>query len=327
MRRQKARSFVSSVVGMCVVGVGFGGCKSLPDGSSSEPLGTATNGASDLDTSNGLSALNGLNGINGLNGSNGLNGINGLNTANGFTAQNGLNTANGLSSINGFTSQNGFNGVNGLNTANGFTSQNGFGSINGLNLGGGLATQNGIGAAAGLMTSDGGRKVVTYLVKCALPAGKTISKTVAGVTYQFPGLIGLAPMWETGACDRNCQEWVSACMISLVNTTGTHVPLWMVGRNPALGFGQNASYPYQEGSFFGNIFVSPPQAYYCAGRDFTVDPVPGRIGGVQTGAPYVDPWGASARCDAYCTAADRPFNLDGYKACYGVNNVVTIWRD
>ena len=37
-----------------------------------------------------------------------------------------------------------------------------------------------------------------------------------------------------------------------------------------LGWGQSASYPYQEGSFFGNIFTSPPTMYYCDGKDFAV---------------------------------------------------------
>jgi hypothetical protein len=114
--------------------------------------------------------------------------------------------------------------------------------------------------------------------------------------------------------------------MSLVNTTGQHVPLLMMAQHPAIGMGQSSTYPHQEGSFFGNIFESPPRAYYCGGRDFTVDVVPGRIGAAQTNAPYVNPFGAGGLCDKYCTPADYPYAKDGYKACTGWNRAVTIWR-
>ena len=58
-----------------------------------------------------------------------------------------------------------------------------------------------------------------YLVRCALPASVTLVKAdQKGVKYSFKGQLGLAPAWQTGACDTNCQEIVSACMIALVNT-------------------------------------------------------------------------------------------------------------
>ena len=45
-----------------------------------------------------------------------------------------------------------------------------------------------------------------------------------------------------------------------------------------MGWGKSSNHPYQEGSFFGNIFTSPPQAFYCNGKDFNVGLVPGRLG-------------------------------------------------
>jgi hypothetical protein len=46
--------------------------------------------------------------------------------------------------------------------------------------------------------------------------------------------------------------------------------------------GQGGTFPYQEAVFYGNVFISPPVAGYCIGKDFQ---------GVQsgTGAPMVDP--------------------------------------
>jgi hypothetical protein len=143
--------------------------------------------------------------------------------------------------------------------------------------------------------------------------------------------LGFAPEWETGACGNACQEYVSACLMAHVNTAGAHIPLWLDAYNPNVGWGQSASYPHQEGSFFGNIFVSPPKAYYCNGKDFDQGVVPGRLGASQPGAPYVNPytkgWGwKSTYCKDNCTSADNPHAADGYKACAGHNNVVTVFR-
>src|SRR6516165_11528996 len=71
-------------------------------------------------------------------------------------AENGL-SMNGLS-MNGL-SMNGLS-MNGL-------SMNGL-SMNGLSMNG-LAASNGLSAANGLMTTDGGRQIGKYMVKCALP--------------------------------------------------------------------------------------------------------------------------------------------------------------
>jgi hypothetical protein len=101
----------------------------------------------------------------------------------------------------------------------------------------------------------------------------------------------------------------------------------LVGDSSALGWGQSSSYPNQEGSFFGNIFVSPPTAFYCNGKDFAVGVVPGRIGAGQAGAPYANPFWGSGYCKDNCVPQDQPNQNDGYKACAGWNHVVTVWRN
>jgi hypothetical protein len=217
---------------------------------------------------------------------------------------------------------------NGLRAVNGLKAHNGLDAGSGLALGSGLRTPAGLQSTTGLMTTADGRTTVAYLVRCALPAGHTITKTdQLGASYTFTGEIGLAPEWESGTCGQSCQMWVSACMLSLVNTTGMHYPVWMVGQNPALGWGTNPAYPFQEGSFFGNIFTSPPSAYFCDGRDFGRQPIPGRIGSVQTSPPYTNIYGTSTgRCLPTCTPADYPHAGDGVKACSGWNQVITIWH-
>jgi hypothetical protein len=143
------------------------------------------------------------------------------------------------------------------------------------------------------------------------------------VSYKFTGQLGLAPEWETSACGTDCQENVSACVLAHVNTSGQHVALWLVGSNPALGWGQSSNYPYQEGSFFGNIFVSPPQALYCNGKDFDIGLVPGRLG-ASSSSVYKNPYASgSTYCKDYCSAQGG----DGYKSCGSWKHVITVWRD
>ena len=187
------------------------------------------------------------------------------------------------------------------------------------------------------MTSTTGRTQITYLVRCALPAGHSITKKDdKGISYTFQGLLGMAPEWETGACGTQCQEDVSACMLAHINTAGVHIPLWIVSQNTAVGWGQDPNYTNQEAAFFGNVFNYSAHGndatkgmpwYYCTGAKYNINPPQGRIGSAQTSPPYVNPFGSTyAGCSSYCAAADGTSSNDGWKACYGWNSVVTVWR-
>ena len=219
--------------------------------------------------------------------------------------------------------------TNGLTMINGLTMTNGLTMINGLTMTNGLAGY-GLVSGSDFLNTDEGRTTIAYMVRCALPVGHVITKQdAAGVTYAFPGMIGVAPEWEWGSCSADgCQQQVTACMLAHVNTSGAHIPLWLDGDSSAIGWGLDPAYPYEEGSFFGNIFVSPPVAYYCNGKDFDVGVVPGRLGAGLGDAPYVDPLTSpGGYCRDICTPADIPYQNDGYKACIGYNHVVTVWRN
>jgi len=253
----------------------------------------------------------------------------------GDTVESELVSANGLSLINGLSLTNGLSG-NGL-SGNGL-SGNGL-SGNGLQLN--PLSTTGLTSSTFLMNSAAGRSTLSYLVRCALPAGRTITKTDStGASYSFAGGIGLTPQWETGVCDYTCQQWISACMLAHVNTAGIHVPIWLVGQNSYLGWGQSTDYPNQEGTFFGNIFqvntAGHTDAYYCEGPGFNKTVVDGRLGSTQVGAPYRDMF-ASGYCNINgCTPSDAKTNTvsDGYKACAmgdgamsAWNTMVTVWRN
>ena len=225
-----------------------------------------------------------------------------------------------------------------LASTNGLSVVNGLSIVNGLSLVNGLSTLNGLSAVNGLMTTAVGRTQVAYLVRCALPAGTSIVKTDStGATYTFTGLLGMAPQWQNGSCDTTCQENVSACMLAHVNTAGAHIPLWLVSPNTAVGWGLDPAYPNEEATFFGNIFTMGAHGtsqtsypmYYCAGPQVKVSPPTGRLGSAQTSPPYVNPLGSQyALCSTgySCALADNPYSVDGFKACAGWNNPVTVWR-
>jgi len=128
-----------------------------------------------------------------------------------------------------------------------------------------LASEQGLATDHGLLLDPARRDAVRYLVECALPAGRSITKHVGGQALVFQGAIGLAPEWEDEACDQDCQEWVSACLLARTNVSGKTVSIWMRADHPAIGEGTHSSHPTHEASFFGNLFTDPPAQHYCQG--------------------------------------------------------------
>jgi hypothetical protein len=251
------------------------------------------------------------------------------------TGESELVATNGLSMLNGLSLTNGLSG-NGL-SGNGLSGN----GLKGQALVVSPLASTGLTSSTYLMNSADGRSTLSYLVRCALPTGHSITKTDStGASYTFAGGIGLTPQWETGTCDGDCQRWISACLLAHVNTAGIHVPIWIVGQNTNLGWGQSTSYPNQEGTFFGNIFttneVGHTDAYYCEGPGFDKTVVDGRLGSNQVGAPYRDTFSGGYCNYNGCLASDIATNgvPDGYKVCSmgdGAmttwNQLVTVWRD
>jgi hypothetical protein len=168
---------------------------------------------------------------------------------------------------------------------------------------------------------------VSYIVRCALPAGHSITKKDQyGNNYTFNGALGLAPGWESGPTTQNDRYWISSCLMAHINTSGKHIPLYLDGPNP-LGWGRSNAYPIQEGTFVGDLFTSPPVARYCGGRGFGSNVVAGRIGDDnQHGQPYSVMRSSSGdtSCDVVCTGNASG---DGYTNCGGMaGNPITVWR-
>jgi hypothetical protein len=128
-----------------------------------------------------------------------------------------------------------------------------------------LMSEAGLSTTHGMLLDPDQHDTVEYLVECALPAGAVITKQVGADLLEFEGAIGLAPEWADDACDEDCQEWVSACLLARTNVSGLTVSIWMRADHPAIGEGSSLLYPTYEASFFGNLFEDPLSEHYCQG--------------------------------------------------------------
>jgi hypothetical protein len=160
--------------------------------------------------------------------------------------------------------------------------------------------------------------------------------------------MGLAPSYKTGGCNKDCSEMLSACLMAHVNSSGTHIPLWMASPD-SLGWGTSSWFPTREGTFFGQMMVTNTaynlDAYYCNGPGSDDNVVPGRLGANQGAVPYANAWPKTAGFDGLCETnhVDRSGYdhgkctphytdgvIDGDSSCVlngaTYNHPVTVWR-
>lgn len=182
-----------------------------------------------------------------------------------------------------------------------------------------FAVSNGLPGGAAVADGSPGKGLTAgqamlwkYTARCALRPDQTLEAPDAetGKALTFRGMLGIAPEWHDGACNADCQEKVSSCLIALTNRTGKHVALSLL--SAALGMGKDllpdardAEYPHQEGAFFGNVFSGA--AYACHGngaakavqvkRFCAVDPA-SCTGGVAT---FTDAGACAEACEMACT--------------------------
>jgi len=147
-------------------------------------------------------------------------------------------------------------------------SRNGL-SRNGLSRNG--LSRNGL-SRNGLLTADfttwfnqdpaGSAEVMTYVVKCAMSRTQTLTYTsTAGVSYTWPGNLGLAPVWSSGQLATTAEEQlVTACLAAHVNKFGINLDLSIRGYKTngtaiPLDPGEETTFTEGEGCFFGNLFA------------------------------------------------------------------------
>jgi hypothetical protein len=192
-----------------------------------------------------------------------------------------------LRTENGLMLRNGLRFDNGLRLQDGELLEHGLAVGHGLSLEHGLSSEQGLSSTTGFLTSEAGQELVRYLVECTLPLGHGISKSdpVHGGTITFEGFVGLAPGWETGACNQDCQQWVSACLLARTNALGQSRSIELVASHPAIGSKRTRpwTYLFEEAGFYGNLFLDPPNSHACLGSG-------GVLSALQTRLCGVVPW-------------------------------------
>ncbi|MBM7111967.1 hypothetical protein [Archangium primigenium] len=196
-------------------------------------------------------------------------------------------------------------------------------SLNGLSLNG--LSLNGLGSVAfadwfnGNVT--GHDALMSYMVRCAAPAGQThvFRNPDTGRVHTWVGSLGLAPNWASGKSATEPEEQViSACLLAHVNNYGLHVPISVLGVNASgdsIDFSSEElqAYPQQESCFFGNIFSSQhsPNPVLLAGNDRgSLDPTQstlrpcGLLGNdARVSHPACLEIKRVGQCEKYCTLA------------------------
>jgi hypothetical protein len=173
-----------------------------------------------------------------------------------------------LRTENGLMLRNGLQFDNGLRLQDGELLDHGLAVGHGLSVDHGLNSEAGLSSTSGFVASEAGQELLTYLVQCALPLGRSITKSnpVHG-TLSFDGYVGLAPGWETGPCDQDCQQWVSACLLARTNALGQSRTIELVANHSAIGSRRTRPWTYilEEAGFYGNLFLDPPSSHACLG--------------------------------------------------------------
>jgi len=209
------------------------------------------------------------------------------------------------SQIQAISSHNGVS-ANGL-SANGL-------SANGLSANG--LSANGLSAAAfaSWFSDNPGQAdmLMTYVIRCAVPAGQSRSFTRNGRTYTWHGGLGLAPDWASGhSINHNEQQVVTACLLAHVNRFGRHINISVLGLNAwgnaiPFTFGELALYGAREACFFGTLFT--PNSLFFGVDQSSGDEsryVTRACGAMEPGSdspPQCAPMRFVGRCSQLCTS-------------------------
>jgi hypothetical protein len=162
-----------------------------------------------------------------------------------------------------------------------------------------------------LLSTDDGRALLKYAIRCALAAGTTV--TASGTPWTFEGGLGLAPGWLTAALTPSEGRWLTACLMAHANAYNIPTVVLLGGAHPALQQTGSYAHVYPEASFYGDLFDgSPATIYACARAGIAV-----RDGSGVCVTPDLDALrrrvcGRSSQCSfqvaGYCYAAANPAN-------------------
>ncbi|MBS1118166.1 MAG: Alpha-tubulin suppressor and related protein-like protein [Deltaproteobacteria bacterium] len=162
------------------------------------------------------------------------------------------------------------------------------------------------------------KQVLRYLVECALPGGRSITyNDELERVVTLAGGLGLAPEWETGAPTAAGQRYVSACLAARTNAAGQTVRLSL--RAPAMAVAsdtERASYTWNEGAFWGDLFSDTPSIKTCVGQG---NGVAGRLCTVDGTCGFT----SVGQCSKTTVCAVQSATDGAYTRCGGVSSPLT----
>ena len=223
-----------------------------------------------------------------------------------------------LSSDNGLT-------TNGL-TTNGLTT-NGL-TTNGLALGGLTGgALNAVNFALWFAKDPSySSMVMKYLVRYAMPAGKSLTYLSGLGLFSWDGELGLAPTWSQGfSIPVAEQQLISACLAAHTNKYGIQVGIsvrgyYANGSYIAVSNAEQTAYPNDEGCYFGNLFDGTGVFSAYAGNSPLLDPYASspRACALENGQPgSCAPMVATGRsCEQLCSGDPPDMNrYSEYRTC------------
>ncbi|WP_437608715.1 hypothetical protein WMF20_48205 [Sorangium sp. So ce834] len=115
------------------------------------------------------------------------------------------------------------------------------------------------------------RQLLQYIVSCALSPSQSLRFSWRDELDEphdevYWGHLGLAPGWSDEPLSASRRHWVSACVASRANRAGVSVMISSRGTHQALRYpdrSEVASFPREEGAFWGDLFASTPRLYAC----------------------------------------------------------------
>ncbi|MFD2264415.1 hypothetical protein ACFSM5_16040 [Lacibacterium aquatile] len=119
--------------------------------------------------------------------------------------------------------------------------------------------------------TEKGRKLLSYIISCALGPEVEAHISVDGADYVFRGAEGLVPDWADRAMTETERRRVSSCLLARTNVLGVKVGIYMIiGQEPEAEDVRIASngqdFTLFEGMFFGDLFSEHPEGYACMGE-------------------------------------------------------------
>ncbi|MBK8011076.1 MAG: hypothetical protein IPK13_06975 [Deltaproteobacteria bacterium] len=112
------------------------------------------------------------------------------------------------------------------------------------------------------------KKIIEYLVQCALPADRSVTVyDEDGSPYVLEGAMGLAPEWETSVPTTTQRKLVSSCLAARTNANGQTVRISVRGGGMSTNGVEKSVFSHVEGAFWADLFTSTPYIKSCTGPD------------------------------------------------------------